>query len=208
MYVASSGDVTNIVNYPSSSPNVIAVGGTTLTAVSYNGARNTEIPWYNSLSEGSGDGYSILAPKPVYQNVTGITGSYRCTPDVSLVADPATGFIVCFGGLPYTVGGTSLSSPLYASITAIANQYRKISNSSLPMLSSTAYNSYKLQHYMYQTIYGETTQNYTTNTTYTNNFYDITVDNDGSYTAHSGYDIASGLGSLVLPTFYQSLLGA
>jgi len=54
--------------------------------------------------------------KPAYQS--GLSGSGRHVPDVALVADPSTGFAVSYQGGLARVGGTSLSSPLFAGLLA------------------------------------------------------------------------------------------
>ena len=78
---------------------------------------------------GTGGGISLYEPEPAYQEGVQCTGS-RTIPDVSLVADPATGAWIAD---PYNlrssnpfevVGGTSLSAPCWAGLVALANQGR------------------------------------------------------------------------------------
>src|SRR5208282_764466 len=118
-FVASTGDYGAAdPEYPAYSPKVVAVGGTSLT-LNADGSYNSETGWgYYSNAAGayiaSGGGLSVYEPEPAYQQGVQSTGS-RTTPDVSLVADPATGAWIAD---PYNldpsnpfevVGGTSLS---------------------------------------------------------------------------------------------------
>ena len=91
-FVASTGDYGAAdPEYPAFSPNVVAVGGTSLTLNADN-SYNSETGWgYYSNSAGafigSGGGISLYEPEPAYQQGVQSTG-YRTTPDVSMVADP------------------------------------------------------------------------------------------------------------------------
>ncbi len=133
-FVASTGDYGAAdPEYPAYSPNVLAVGGTSLTLNGDN-SYNSETGWgYQSSSVGafigSGGGISLYEPEPAYQQGVQSTG-YRTTPDVSLDADPATGAWIAD---PYNldpsnpfeiVGGTSLSAPAWAGLVALVNQGR------------------------------------------------------------------------------------
>jgi subtilase family serine protease len=76
---------------------------------------------------GSGGGASAFFAKPWFQKH--LSGSYRQLPDVSWLADPLTGGVIAIsqpGQLPlqiwYTIGGTSLSTPMFSALWAIANQ--------------------------------------------------------------------------------------
>jgi Concanavalin A-like lectin/glucanases superfamily len=114
----SSGDNGYGVEYPAASPYVTAVGGTTL-ALNPNNTRGSETAW-----SGSGSGCSAYEQKPSWQADTGC--SHRTVADVSADADPATGASVYdstrYQGQSgwFTVGGTSLSSPLVAAAYALA----------------------------------------------------------------------------------------
>jgi subtilase family serine protease len=114
----SSGDAGYGVEYPASSQYVTAVGGTTLKLTGSN-ARSSETAW-----SGAGSGCSAYEPKPSWQKDTGC--SRRTVADVSADADPNTGAAV-YDSVRYqgragwfTVGGTSLASPLIAATYALA----------------------------------------------------------------------------------------
>lgn len=123
---------------PASLPTVISVGGTSLY-LTQTGTRSYELPWdstgprdeYQSLygiSGASGGGCSTLFTAPGWQaSVPGYSaaecGGKRLDNDVAAVADPFTGFDVYDtyneSGW-FTLGGTSLSSPVVAAIDALA----------------------------------------------------------------------------------------
>jgi subtilase family serine protease len=114
--VASSGDGGYGVSYPASSSHVVAAGGTSLNQNSSTARGWTETAW-----SGSGAGCSSWAAKPSWQHDTGC--SRRTVADVSAVADPNTGVAVydTYGnGGWFVVGGTSASSPIIASVYALA----------------------------------------------------------------------------------------
>jgi subtilase family serine protease len=121
---ASSGDNGYGVSYPAASRYVTAVGGTALTRAS--NARG----WNESAWTGAGSGCSAYEAKPSWQTDTGC--SRRTVADVSAVADPNTGVAVLYGGLWFTVGGTSASSPIIASVYALAGNASSVNAGSYP----------------------------------------------------------------------------
>lgn len=96
-------------DFPSSSPNVIACGGTTLVCPTrnYAGAGTKETSW-----TGTGGGISVAFAKPGFQNV--VPGTKRNTPDIAMNADPATGVVFIVRGQTVVYGGTSIVSPAMA----------------------------------------------------------------------------------------------
>ncbi len=121
---ASSGDNGYGVSYPAASRYLTAVGGTSLTRGG--GSRG----WTESAWSGAGSGCSAYDAKPSWQTDSGC--SRRTVSDVSAVADPNTGVAVLFGGLWFTVGGTSASSPIIASVYALAGNAGSVNAGSYP----------------------------------------------------------------------------
>jgi len=163
---ASAGDSGFGVEYPAASQYVTAVGGTSLSTAS-----NTR-GWSETVWSGSGSGCSTVDPKPSWQTDTGC--SRRTNNDVSAVADPNTGVAVfdTFSQSGWLeVGGTSASSPIIASVFALAGT----------PASGTFPSSYPYKH--------------------TSNLFDVTSGSDGSCspaylcTAQAGYDGPTGLGT-------------
>jgi subtilase family serine protease len=103
------------VNYPASTPYGMGVGGTSVLSPS----GPTEIAWY-----AGGGGSSLIEPTPTWQSSTGVGGAVplvrRGVPDVSLDADPASGYDVVVNGTVEVVGGTSASAPSWQGIWARA----------------------------------------------------------------------------------------
>ncbi len=170
VYVAAAGDDGSGAIWPASSPNVVAVGGTTLK-LDKNGNRLSEKAWRYS-----GGGPSLLEAAPSWQTEMGIESVTRSTPDVSF--DAGTGVCVYYGGGTgtdhwYSVGGTSVGAPAWAGIVADLNENAdSIKNAgSLYVLAGTA---------GYQDPGGC--------------FFDITSGSNG-WRAAAGYDEASGLGT-------------
>jgi subtilase family serine protease len=138
--------VTPSPDFPASSPWVTAVGGTSM-GVSQSNTRLFEVGWETGRSTldpktgqwtvpayqyGAGGGTSKLFPQPAYQKgvVSAISTTQRVVPDVAALADPSTGMAVgqtqtFSDGVKYDefrIGGTSLASPLYAGMFALAVQ--------------------------------------------------------------------------------------
>ncbi len=121
-FVASTGDDGAPGGYPAYAPNVVAVGGTTLTLNGLN--YGSETGW-----SGSGGGQSVYESRPPYQSSVQ-TSAYRQIPDVAFDADPNSGVAV-YDSYDYgssapwlQVGGTSLSAPCWAGLLSIVNQGR------------------------------------------------------------------------------------
>ncbi len=121
-FIASSGD-SGVVEYPSVSPDVLSVGGTSLN-LSSSGAYSSETAWIDG-----GGGYSAFELEPGYQESVQTSGA-RSTPDVAFDANPNTGVAVYATdpqsgqGSWYEVGGTSVGAPSWAGIVAIVDQGR------------------------------------------------------------------------------------
>ncbi len=114
------------VDDPASQPYMTAVGGTTLTlsGASY----GSEASWGSGTS-GGGGGVSILWPIPAYQSIVGQnsdgeSSTKRMVPDVSLDANPNTGYVIIYQGTAVVYGGTSCAAPLWAGFMALVNQRR------------------------------------------------------------------------------------
>jgi len=127
-FIAASGD-NGTVEYPSASPNVLSVGGTSLNLDSA-GTYVSETAW-----TASGGGYSRFEPEPSFQRTVQQTGT-RSTPDVAFDADPNSGVEVystapgSSQGSWQVVGGTSVGAPAWAGIIAIVDQGRALSGKS------------------------------------------------------------------------------
>ncbi len=193
-YVAGTGDSGEAVNWPSVSAHVLAVGGTSLT---YSGGARSETVW-----SGTGGGISAYTATPAYQTlaVPGSTRSaFRNVADVTFNADPNTGQYVAL--MPqgsatvawYSFGGTSLATPQWAGIIAIANAERAQA-ATAPIGASQS------------TLYGLATQP----ATYASSFLDVKTGSDGICTtcyAGVGYDLPSGLGSPNVASLLTALVG-
>jgi hypothetical protein len=189
-FTFSTGDNGAPASYPAASPNVVAVGGTSLNTVGVRGSYGFEAGW-----SGSGGGVSQFEATPAFQSGNGVSLGGRSNPDVSMDADPNTGVLVIDQfddpGFFVVFGGTSLSSPMFASVIAIADQGR-ISGGG-QALSSVGVN---------QAMYGAyNSANYLTY------FHDITTGNNG-FAAGVGYDLVTGIGSPKAQNLIPLLVGA
>jgi len=100
---------TNTVDFPASSPSVIACGGTQLR-LSDDGSRASEVTWDDDDTQSAtGGGVSKHFPG-------------RQVPDLAGNASPTTGYQIRVDGGTYVIGGTSAVAPLYAAMTAIMRQ--------------------------------------------------------------------------------------
>ena len=133
VFFASSGDNGAEVNWPACSPNVVAVGGTTLN-FNLDGTVSSETAW-----SGSGGGISQYEVKPAYQTSYGVNASKRAVPDVSYDANPSTGVSVYCNSSWYKVGGTSAGAPQWAAIQALG---LSATNANLYKDAKLAYSSY------------------------------------------------------------------
>jgi len=119
-------DGQNHVDFPASSPHVLACGGTKLLGTG--STISSEVVWNElAANEGAtGGGVSNFFPLPTWQansNVPAptVSGGGRGVPDVSGDADPSTGYTIRVDGQTLPIGGTSAVAPLWAGLIAVAN---------------------------------------------------------------------------------------
>ncbi len=168
VYFASSGDTGGVTIYPSVSPNVVAAGGTTLvfSGTTFVGEKG----W-----SGTGGGPSKYEARPSYQYIVTMPATLktRGVPDISFVADPTTGVSVydstsCQGMSGWMVfGGTSVSSPCLAGLANSSGGFELDSQRQLQTSYSLA-SSY---------------------------FYDVLTGKAGTYSAGTGWDFVTGIGT-------------
>jgi subtilase family serine protease len=118
MVTASTGDSGFGPQFPAGSQWVTAVGGTTLQRGG--GTRG----WTETVWSGAGSGCSQVFPKPSWQTDTGCAN--RTIGDVSADANPSTGVTVVYNGNFFVFGGTSVSSPIIASVYALGANSHKL----------------------------------------------------------------------------------
>jgi subtilase family serine protease len=168
------------VDYPTSSPYILACGGTALYAGYDRGF--AEIAWNTLAIQGqaTGGGISELFPLPQWQhdarvpcsiNLGGRIG--RGVPDVASVSDPLTGYFVRVDGENTVMAGTSSAAPLWCALLARISQGLGLRVGYInPLL-------YQLAN--------------------KNVFRDITIGNNGGYSAEPGWDACTGLGTPIGP---------
>ncbi|NEN83506.1 S53 family peptidase [Paenibacillus elgii] len=171
------------VDFPASSPYVLACGGTRLE--SSGSAITQEVVWNEGALGGgaTGGGVSDVFDRPDWQANANVPPSAnperrigRGVPDWAGNADPATGYQILVDGTRAVIGGTSAVAPLFAGLIAIINQ--KLGHS-VGFINPILYNL-SAQHHV---------------------FHDITSGNNdmsgqnGPYEAQTGWDACTGLGS-------------
>ena len=163
-----------IVDFPASSPHVLACGGTHLEAK--NGAISLETVWNTHDGWATGGGVSEIFKLPVYQKQAGVPKaanpggkSGRGVPDVAGNGDSETGYRILVDGVAAVVGGTSAVAPLWAGLIARLNQAK---GTRLGFVH---------------------TRLYTTGAS--KGFRDIVQGDNGAYKARAGWDPCTGLGS-------------
>jgi kumamolisin len=186
------------VQDPASQPYVVGVGGTTLRTGA-GGAYLSETTWSSGSgpgNEGGGGGISTLWTIPAWQAPAisaaskGST-SMRNVPDVSLDADPNTGYAIFFGGQWTVVGGTSCAAPLWAAFNALVNQQRAAAGQgptgfTCPALYQIGANATAYKAAIHDIADGST---------------------NGYYPAVTGYDLATGWGTYLASGLLPLLAG-
>ncbi len=164
-------DGKNHVDFPASSPHLLACGGTSLQASG--STISSETVWNDGSGRGAtGGGVSDAYPLPAWQQGAGVpaapsAGGGRGVPDVAGNADPATGYQVLVDGNAMVIGGTSAVAPLWAALVA---RVAESIGSPLGLIQPK--------------IYADASA-----------FRDITVGDNGAFRAAAGWDACTGLGS-------------
>jgi len=166
------------VDFPASSPNVLACGGTRL--IGSGQSITSETVWNDgALGGATGGGISaFFIPPPTWQSNINLPPSAnpgakpgRGVPDIAGDADPVTGYQVRVDGIDTVIGGTSAVAPLWAGLVALLNQSLGKSVGFVnPWLYTKAISVPAAMH-------------------------DITSGNNGAYQARAGWDACTGLGS-------------
>ncbi|HEX7338667.1 MAG TPA: protease pro-enzyme activation domain-containing protein [Rhodanobacteraceae bacterium] len=164
------GDGGTTPSWPAASQYVVAVAGTRLSTSGT--TWQNEVVW-NDLSSNNGatgGSESTFEPQPSWQNGL-FSGSYRGVADVAFDASPSTGSLVIVNGSTEQIGGTSLASPLFVGFWA-------------RVLAAKGENVGFAAPLLYQLPAAD--------------FHDITSGNNDGEQAGPGYDLATGLGSIII----------
>jgi subtilase family serine protease len=177
--------------WPAVSPNVLAVGGTTLPLDA-----NGNLTGPETVFSGSGGGLSKFESQPAFQKgVVTQSSTKRANPDVAYNANITTGFAVydtvAVNGQTgwFDAGGTSAGTPQWAALVTIADQQR--ASAGQPALDGPS-----------QTLWA--LYDMAAPATYATYFNDITSGSNG-YSAGPGYDLATGLGTPKAAAIVQAL---
>ena len=171
---ANDGTSSPTVNFPAADPYVLGVGGTTL--IENSKGQYSQSAWGDSIDSkelASGGGFSSYFSTPYYQIAPNYTETQRGVPDVALDANPNTGVLTIVSGEKYSLGGTSIATPMWAGIIATMDQYY---NKSLGLVNPIFY---KISETKY----------------YTNAFTQITSGGNYGYDAGPGWNPVTGLGT-------------
>ena len=186
-------------SWPSSDPLVTSIGGTQMNLADSGSRVSPDVVWNDGFGA-SGGGPSHVFKRPMFQNgVKSIVGTARATPDISLNAAVDGGVWVYYTFIspssPYHVfGGTSAASPEFAGVVAMANQ---VAGHPLGAINRA----------LYKIPYGGGLVDVTSG----NNDIGSFQNSDGmtyhvpGYDALTGYDMASGLGTIDAARFVASL---
>jgi kumamolisin len=170
-------------------PEIVSVGGTTLSTDA-KGQWLAEQAWEDGpLSQGTSGGVSNLFPRPAYQSAVAVDrdSGNRLTPDVSAVADPFTGVRIVFDGQPRIGAGTSQSAPIWAAMTVLMNQY-------LQANGGTAVGD--LNPLLYRVAAGSQLPG----------FRDVSLGANAVDVSVPGYDLVTGLGSPNVANLARNIL--
>ncbi len=200
-FIAATGDSGHGTGWPSTSPYVIAAGGTTLALATGAPLANPLLINYGHETawNGSGGGvdsgetetsWQVTACAPFSPN------GHRCVPDISSDANPGTGVPVydtySYGGW-VQVGGTSVATPDWGAFFTLVNA-KRVANGGTTM-SQAAQDLYTL---------------YYNSSDYATDFHDITSGTNGSCgldcTAATGYDLVTGIGSFQANDLYPAMV--
>ncbi|HET9918444.1 MAG TPA: S53 family peptidase, partial [Ktedonobacteraceae bacterium] len=202
------------VDDPASQPYVTGVGGTTLRTNADNSYQSEQVWNDRSIQNGaSGGGVSQVWHMPVWQQGPGVANAYttgfREVPDVSVNADPQTGYDVycnvgncAINGGWMVMGGTSAAAPVWAAMVALSNE---------AAIKANGFQAGFLNPSLYDINHGAP------GTSYAAAFHDVVpvqgavnnndyVGSGTTYPTASMYDLATGLGSFDAYNLAQNLL--
>jgi subtilase family serine protease len=200
--LASTGDLGSndcsdhrqAVDDPASQPWVTGVGASSISS-------GADSVWNNGYGA-TGGGVSQLWSRPAYQAAAaqsqsavtcGSAGtSCREVPDVTANGDPNTGYVVYYGGQWNTMGGTSISTPTWAAVTALADSSPACAGHPVGFANPALY---KLAGAAYGANFGDVTSG-------ANGYNHV-----AGFAAGSGYDMASGLGTPNAQSLVPALCG-
>jgi kumamolisin len=179
----SIADGKNHVDFPASSPHVLACGGTNLQGSGSTTAAETV---WNAQPQGgaTGGGVSNIFPLPTWQASSKVPkptdpAGGRGVPDVAGDADPASGYVIRVDGQTFVIGGTSAVAPLWAGLIAVANQQNG-----------------KSAGFIQPAIYAAQGKAA---------FRDIDQGDNGSFRASTGWDACTGLGSPIASQLIRAI---
>lgn len=175
---------TPVNSWPSSDPLVTSVGGTQLTLDDTGRRLSPDAVWNDGFGAGGGGLSGVFSRPSFQQDVRGVVGSHRGTPDISASAAVNGGAWVYFSYQPdrvgwHIIGGTSEASPIFAGIVALADQ---VAGRRLGNINDALYQLGTGRRAAYAGVVDVTSGN-------------NSLDGVTGYPAGPGYDLASGLGT-------------